>query len=368
MVTSIRAQAREPRFQPVDLADVPYVDALLTRLKLGPFDSATVTSVSGRNDNWIGTTGSGTQVFVKQLHEGDRPARMTRTEAVCTAAGDRLDTPRLLGTDPDHALLVFEYVPDATSGADLATDDGFDDTVCDRAGDAVAAIHGLSPEGFDTSEHPLPPVESLAAIPLRYYTQASAAELAMWRLLHTDEALIHALRALRAADTAQTSLRCPIHGDVRLDQFLLAGGTLYVTDFEESRIGDPARDIGAFAGEWLYQAVTAIPISLADASPIGHTATHEEIIATGVGEIAQRSPKVRRFFQAYLQAAPARIADDEGLAVRSASYAGWHMMDRMLASAVYSNRLSPITRAAAGIGRTTLLSPADFTSSLGLEV
>ncbi|MFE7271150.1 class V lanthionine synthetase subunit LxmK [Streptomyces sp. NPDC057623] len=367
MVKSISARERAPGVQPVDLADVPYVDELLIRLGVGRFDPTTVGSVLGRNDNWVGTTAGGTPVFVKRLTEGDRAVRMRRTETICAAARGRLDTPRLIGTDPDHALLVFEYLPSAETGADLAADDSFDETLCDRIGSALAAVHGLDAEGFDTSEHPLPPVANLDALPLRYYTQASAAELAMWRLLHADAPLAQALRELRSSDVERTPSRTPIHGDVRLDQFLLADGTLYVTDFEESRMGDPARDIGAFAGEWLYQAAAAIPLTLADASPLGHTATHEEIIATGVVEIEQRSPNVRHFFRSYLDAAPTPVAEDKELGVRAAAYAGWHMLDRMLATAARSATLSPITKAAAGIGRTVLLSPADFTSSLGLE-
>ncbi|MEU9121554.1 class V lanthionine synthetase subunit LxmK [Streptomyces sp. NPDC048506] len=368
MEKTIRVRDRAPRFRPVHLADVPHVDALLSRLGLGRFDPTTVSSATGRNDNWAGTTVDGTPVFVKQLGSGDHAERMKRTEAIWAAGRDVLDTPRLIGTDPDTSLLVFEYLSGGESGAELAARDAFDEALCDRAGSMLAAVHGLDGEGFDTSAHPLPPVASLEAIPLRHYLQASGAELAMWRLLHADQPLVEALRTLRAADTERIPSRCLIHGDVRFDQFLLADGTLHLTDFEEARIGDPARDIGAFAGEWLFQAAAKIPATLADASPLGHTATHEEIIATGVGEIEQRTPKVRRFFRAYLDAAPATARADKELGVRAAAYAGWHMIDRMLAGAANSATLSPINKAAAGIGRTVLLSPDDFVSSLGLEV
>lgn len=367
MEKTIRTRDRVPRFQPVDLADAPHVDALLTRLGLGRFDPTTVSSARGRHNNWAGTTVDGIPVFVKQLTNDDRAAGMRRTEAVWAVGRDVLATPRLIASDPDNALLVFEYLSGGESGAELAANDDFDESLCDRAGAILAAVHSLNGEGFDTSEHPLPPVESLEAIPFRHYLQASAAELAMWRLLHADQPLIATLRALRAADTEQIPSRCLIHGDVRFDQFLLTDGILHLTDFEEARVGDPARDIGAFAGEWLFQAAANIPATLADASPFGHTATHEEIIATGVGEIEQRAPKVRRFFRSYLDAAPEISRADKELGVRTAAYAGWHMIDRMLAGAGNSATLSPINKAAAGIGRTVLLSPADFTSSLGLE-
>ncbi len=39
---------------------------------------------------------------------------------------------------------------------------------------------------------------------------------------------------------------------MRLDQFLLTDTAFYVpTTGEEFRLGDPARDVGAYVGEWL---------------------------------------------------------------------------------------------------------------------
>jgi aminoglycoside phosphotransferase (APT) family kinase protein len=221
---------------------------------------------------------------------------------------------------------------------------------------------------FDTSEHPLPPLGLLAALPVQRYAEASFAELEMWRLLHADTPLIEALHVLRAADREGTdAARCPVHGDLRTDQFLRCGNRLFLTDFEEARLGDPARDLGAFTGEWLYQAANRIPGNLAEASPVGHTVTHEEIVATGAVEIERCVPLVRAFYRSYTAQAPAPVRADQGLAARAAAYAGWHMLDRMLAAAESSARLSPINKAAAGIGRTVLLSPGEFTTTLGLE-
>ncbi|WP_189919836.1 class V lanthionine synthetase subunit LxmK [Kitasatospora xanthocidica] len=351
----------------MDLKTVPHVDAFLGSLGLGPLDPDTVSATGGRNNNWSGTTGNGTPVFVKQLLAGDRDDRLRRTVGAAGAIREEPLTPRLIGADADHALLVFEQIPDSTSGAQLALDESFDEGLCARAGTAVAAFHGLRAPDFETSEHPLPPVGLLDALPLEHYGRASAAELAMWRLLHADAQIIEALKALRRADTPDGTTRCPVHGDLRLDQFLLAGDQLHLTDFEEARLGDPARDVGAFAGEWLFQAAAGLPAKLAASSSFGHVATHEEIIAAGAAEIERHAPLVRAFYRAYLAAAPAAITADADLPVRAAAYAGWHMIDRMLAAADSASQLSPVNKAAAGIGRTVLLSPADFTSTLGLE-
>ncbi|MFE9703332.1 class V lanthionine synthetase subunit LxmK [Streptomyces sp. NPDC005930] len=367
METENRARNGSHRFAPVDLDSVPEVDALLAQLGVGSFDRTTVTTSLGRNDNWSGNTAGGSSVFVKRFNGPDRNIRMSRTTAFCSAARNSVTTPQLIGADEENGLLVFSRLADGRSGAELAADDAFDEALCARAGQAVAAVHGLDPAGFDCTAHPLPPTANLEAVPYDFYTDATAAELATWRLMHGDPDLADAVRRLRHSDDGLLPSRCPLHGDMRLDQFLLAQGELYLTDFEEARIGDPARDIGAFAGEWLFQAARGIPVTLAESSPSGHVPTHEEIIATGVGEIEQRSPLVRRFYRAYLEHAPAAVRQDTALASRAAAYAGWHMLDRMLATASSATRLSPVSKAAAGIGRTVLLDPAEFTSSLGLE-
>ncbi len=63
---------------------------------------------------------------------------------------------------------------------------------------------------------------------------------------------------------------------------------------------------------------------------------------------------------------PARPADDAGLPERAAAYAGWHLYDRLIATAESHATLNPVARAAAGIGRTVLLDPAGAARTLGL--
>ncbi|MGU3437422.1 class V lanthionine synthetase subunit LxmK [Actinomycetes bacterium M1A6_2h] len=354
-------------YRPSDLDETPSVDAFLERLGAGVFQRDSIRSVLGRNNNWIGETTKSRTVFVKQLHDGDREARLARTARAATAAAENavIRMPRLLGTDEQAALVALEYLPNARTGSELAAEDGFTLDHCRDAGRQLANFHMLPDEGFDHTEHPLPPLGALDGLSMPYYVQASSAELHMWRLLQNDTALVEALTRLRDEDRANTDLRTPIHGDLRLDQFLDSDGLLYLSDFEEARIGDPARDIGAFAGEWLFLAASTLPTALAASLLVGQIATHTQIVATGVGEIEARSPKVAAFFESYLENRPAARADGT-LAARATAYAGWHMLDRMLAGAAKSSRLSAVSKAAAGIGRTLLLSPAEFAGTLGL--
>lgn len=112
-------------------------------------------------------------------------------------------------------------------------------------------------------------------------------------------------------------------------------------------------------------------VSVASQMPLGAPGPlmpgHGCSVIGRVTELARLRPLMAAFWNSYLRATktPAHTAAD--LAVRSAAFAGWHMIDRMITHAVSSVRLSPVHRASAGIGRTILLSPADFTATLGLE-
>ncbi|OIJ99091.1 class V lanthionine synthetase subunit LxmK [Streptomyces monashensis] len=347
------------------------MDALLGRLGLGVYEADTVTSFVGRNDNWSGTTTTGAQVFVKKLGDTTAAQNFQRItvfeELAAKRPSRRLRTPALLGTDPEHHLVAFELLSDVTTGTELAADDAFDEGLCRQAAQALAVIHRLPADqaALDTSPHPLPPLGGLRGLSLDYFVERSFAEIETWQLLQNDPQVIDALHHLR--DSEDSAVLCPIHADVRLDQFLVNGSTLYMTDFEEFRLGDPARDIGGFIGEWLFRAIHGIPKSISDGADFGHTATHDEILAHGVTELARLRPLMAAFWNSYLHAAKPSARHVPGLATRSAAFAGWHMIDRMIAHAVAAVRLSPAHRAAAGIGRTILLSPSDFTATLGLE-
>jgi aminoglycoside phosphotransferase (APT) family kinase protein len=363
-------------FQPADLAKYPEVDALLGRLGLGPFVPGTLASPPGRNECWTGVTEHGSSVFVKKIHSHDAAERLRRMVFFAERAGRAgLATPEVLGQDEENGVLVFRYLEGARSLLDLFSsseaDDGaeeFDLEWCVRAGRLLAEVHALPSEGFDTSEHPLPPLPLMDAIPLWAYTRQSGAELHLWQLLHGDRHVAEALTELRRSDTPeQVRPWTPIHGDVRLDQFLVSGGELHLTDAEETRMGDPARDVGAFAGEWLFQAVNRIPLVLQRTQDVGQLPNHEEIVATGSAELDRLSPRTQAFFTAYLSRAGLDSEQEQALAVRAARYAGWHMLDRMISIARERNRLAPVPRAAAGIGRSLLFNPAQFPASLGLR-
>ncbi|MFF5204386.1 class V lanthionine synthetase subunit LxmK [Streptosporangium sp. NPDC000396] len=358
-------------FVPLDLSHVPAVEELLHRLNLGGFDRDSLQGALGRNDIWAGRTESGREVFVKRLIGApeDAAARLRRTLAherfVADAPAGVLRGPALLGYDEGAGVVVFDYLKGARSGAELMVDEIFDEDLSHAVGRAIGLLHGKpvsDPGAVDDSPFPWPSVDLLRGLPSSTFDNASFAELEAWRLLQTDDALIEAIEAL--LDRERSAEKVPSHCDLRVDQILLTENEFVVTDWEEFRLADPARDVGGFTGEWLYRAVLDIVTSRGDEHFHGATLTHEEVITRGIEKIERLRPRITAFWAGYRQARP---WIDPGLAERAAAFAGWHMIDRLIAGAGQRSALSGIERAAAGIGRSLLITPHAFVSTIGLE-
>lgn len=327
----------------------------------------------GRNQNWLVTTCTGRDVFVKKVATGSPQAR-ARLEACVLfddvlgtnpAVAQLIRTPRIIAVDTDRGFLVLEAVAEARDAAHAVSDDDLPEDFPADAGRTLAALHALDvATGPISSEpHHMPPVEWLAALPWHLYANASAPQLEVWRRLQGDAELRTALVALRTAE-ACAPLR-PLHGDVRLDQFLVTpDGSSQLVDFEEFRLGDAARDVGAFVGEWLHRAVLDLN---RDDEDSGAELDHEEVLARGARSLARRQPLISAFWQAYTTVAAAGGRTlDSGFADRAAAFAGWHLLDRLIAAAENRSRLSAFEWAGAGIGRQALLQPRNTAIVLGL--
>ncbi|MDF6019121.1 class V lanthionine synthetase subunit LxmK [Streptomyces sp. JH34] len=358
-------------FKPRDLDEVPSVDALLVQLGTGPFVRDTLTAPVGRNDSWVGATTSGRKVFVKHLigPGPDVRARMGRllsfeqfAEGLPTAA---LRGPAFLGADEKSSLVAYDYIEDARSGAELMIDQTFGPLLAENIGRAIGLLHEApltSAPTLDDSPPPHPPQGFLRGLPLPVFESLSFAELQGWRLMQTDEALVTAIGQLRERERGAP--RVPSHCDLRVDQFLVTGDDFLVTDWEEFRLADPARDVGAFAGEWLHRSILDIVTTRGDSGFLDIELTHEVVLSRGVQKMQRLLPLVRSFWHGYRQVRPHL---DAGLATRATAYAGWHLLDRLMAGASRASRLSGIERAAAGIGRAALINPGNFVTTLGFE-
>ncbi|MEU1054252.1 class V lanthionine synthetase subunit LxmK [Streptomyces sp. NPDC005876] len=384
------AAAGRHRLAPTPLDEVPQIRAAMERLGLPPFVTGDLTARSGRNDNWAGRVEDGRHLFMKRLDPAapgarDRFERVLAFERVRERAGFRTDrstnrnahrntcrnadrspswsVPAFLGGDPDTLVLVFACLDGAVSGTALADDGRFDTALSRRAGQALGELHELPPDGVprDDTAGTRVAATRLASLPLDAYTAASAAELDAWALLQHDRKVREALR--RLAERSAEAPATPVHGDIRLDQFLLHEGELYLTDWEEFRLADPARDAGGFVGQWLHRAATRMFTELDADSAAAPADTHRSLVANGERQLDAVKPHIASFWAGYRAARP---HPDSGFAARVTAYAGWHLFDRMLAAAPFTHRVGAVQRGIAGVGRNALLDPVRSAAAIGL--
>ena len=344
------------------------VHDLLTRAGLGSLaGQEDVRKVPGRNLNWVGTTDTGERVFVKKL-EGPAEASAARIRQCVTfdrvlrnGSSSGLLSPRLLAADTEASVLVFARVDDAGTAAEAAREDRLTSDLAHALGHTVGLLHSLPVEeiGHDEDAGPLLPTEELLeALPIQLFEASSAAELQAWSILQNDASLKEALRGL--LERERLAQRVPAHCDLRLDQFLIADDAVYLTDFEEFRAGDAARDLGGVVGDLLHRALLDAATSDAAAPEPPSRARMLAQLTEGIGGVR---PRITAFWNGYLSAGP---SGDSALAERVAAFAGWHLLDRLLAGARTAPRLAALPRAMAGIGRKALLTPEAFVATLGL--
>jgi hypothetical protein len=340
------------------------VQALLSRLGLGFMSIESTVRRPGRNRNVAGRTNTGNAVFVKQMigQPVEAAERFTRLSALESQTLPRvpINRPRCLGWSDATRMIAYEWLPEAESCAALASDKRLTGEMSREIGHAIGVLHGLPPAGLgELSATPpaMPPLDLFEALPVAQWALMSHAMLETWALLHRDRAVVDALTGLRREEAAAP--RVPSHADLRLDQVLLHDDELWLTDWEEFRFADPARDIGSYVGEWLYRAILQAASKEDDES-----LDHETIMRRGVEELDRVRPLNIAFVAGY-RAAGSPLDDDT--ARRAVGFAGWHIFERLLAGAVHKNRLSAVERAAAGVGRSAILNAGDLIETLGLK-
>jgi hypothetical protein len=374
METSVARESDEKGLvEPVPPDRVPALAQVMTELTLGIFDNASVAGYLGRNDNWAGRTSAGRDVFVKRLNGVGADARFDRTTAFERFAGDRpfdgWRVPAYLGGDRASRIVAFERITDGVSAASLLADDTLDIGFAGRAGRALGELHACPAPVHDgrRGEPRGGAGNRMRALELAEYAECSGADLEAWGLLQHDRQLARALD--RLAGLSAAAARVPSHCDLRLDQFLLAGDSMYIVDWEEFRLADAAIDIGSFAGELLHRAAAQMFAGLGgdpENEPVTDAGeVHAHLVQRGERELARVRVLVAAFWAGYRE----RRADavDVALAERATAYAGWHLFDRLLAASMFSASLTAAQRGMVGIGRNALVNPDKFVGSVGLS-
>ncbi|RSM63053.1 hypothetical protein DMH03_13525 [Amycolatopsis sp. WAC 01376] len=344
------------------------VDTVLDRFGLGGLDWAAATAAGGRNDNWLGTTGTGRGVFVKTILGSGTVVThgLRRTEAFYRAhadsgAPDTLRTTVLIGQDDHAAVQIFDRLDGARDGRETARDGTFDSALATQAGQAIGALHGISPAPLHEVEKSLPPLPDenlLAGLTMEMFYAASAAELDVWRILQQDSLIQESITRLDrdAADAAQV----PVHGDLRLDQFLIADDRLYLADWEMFRLGDPASDLGGFVGEWLHHAVTRF---LGDRMKRGTAPAPTIALSPTWRPWRDTRPLAEAFWLSYRTAHPALAP---GFASRVTRFTAWHLLLRVVTDARFRAKLDGSGLTLIRLAKMILLDPGRFATVLGL--
>jgi hypothetical protein len=351
--------------------DTGHIDAVLDRFGLNGFDWATATAAGGRNDNWFGGTTTGRQVFVKIMagSEAEVDHGMRRTEAFYQTRSESepqnaLRTTVLIGQDRDAAVQVFDCLEGARDGRQAALDGTFDSALAAKAGAAIGALHSVPSTKLISLENSLPPLprqNMLPGLTADMFYDASFAQLEAWRLLQQDRTIVDSVARMERASAE--GVQVPIHGDLCLDQFLITKDELYLIDWEMFQLGDPARDLGAFVGEWLHHAVVHFLAERAK-SGSGRPMAAPNIALTPTWRPWCRSrPMVEAFWLAYRSAQPMISAV---LAPRVVLFACWHLLLRVLTDAHFRPRLDGTGHTMVRLARTILVNPERFITVLGL--
>ena len=345
------------------------------RLGLGRAQPDSISELIGRNDNCLVSSYTAGEIFLKFFAGSpfDSSRRFERSlafeKSVAATTHSLWRSPEFLGAVDEPRVAAYRRIPGAVSANSLMSDGTFHTTLAERCGRAVAEVHSLT-----NTVHSLKNTECmdgfgpeqvirrrLRALTIPEYAESSGGELEVWALLQHDRRFQESLDAL--ADASELAPTTVCHGDLRLDQFLVSGDDLFIIDWEEMRLADPAIDIGSFAGEWLHRAAFLMFSDL-EADPTGTSAeAHESLVSRGERELDVVRPFIVAFWRGYREQ---RDDIDDNLAVRATAYAGWHLFDRLLAGAMVRAQISHAERAIAGIGRSALISPGEFTEVIGL--
>lgn len=345
-----------------------HVQELFPEDHYGRVKSVSSPSFRGRNKSWVLTFMGGDKVFLKQVDKTIAgPHAFDRSVNFAKFADDNStnvpNSPKLLASHRSSGLLAFEYCT-GESLAKLLVDETIPDNFPQHVGSSLAKLHAGPTDNLQEVAPPSPPVQMLKqGISYQRLTDFSLAEISLWSKLQQDQELVDCVAALKAAEENHSV--SPVHGDLRLDQYQMHQNQLHLLDWEEFGVGDPARDLGTFAGEWIYRGVLDTVTTRGGAEEPPQQFSEESAnqrIAERMGHLV---PNIQVMWEAYCQE---RHADDHHtLALRSVAFLGWHLIDRTIVRASSVAKLPGIERAAAGIGRQILLNPQKYAQTLGFE-
>ncbi|MGN7131655.1 phosphotransferase [Rhodococcoides corynebacterioides] len=314
----------------------------------------------GRNRTWAASRpGSAASFFFKVLVGGEKDCenrwrRLTAVDVTGSTDAD-IPRPRCIGGLPERRALVYQNLPGARSAAAVFAGDGLTLDTASRMGEVVARVHRHQPESScPIAEAPRPAATDFYVQSLDQWSSYSAGQLEFWRLLHSDRDLASTMAALGNAQI-QTAF---VHGDLRLDQFMLLNqAELYLCDWEKAGWGDPSHDVAGVVGGWLYRAINRVRGRLDRTDPHWNTRgaeLHSYAVDRIANELESTKPLISAFLDSYSRHGPPIVTE------RMWREAGWHVFDRVNAVASQTSRLGAVDRAAMGVARAACLNPDEL--------
>src|SRR5699024_4372336 len=222
--------------------------------------------------------------------------------------------------------------------------------------------HSTKPSAPDaiSDERPgLPPISN-AAIPLDRVEGSTMSQLDLWRIIQSDLELGEGLNALVSTDSPLT----PVHGDLRTDQIFYSNNDIWIIDWEDFHLGDPARDLGGILGELLFHQLRQLVNQAADEHG---EVTDESIHHAGAMLIDAARPSLQTVWQGYLEQSTLNKSFLTSFRKRVIGYIGWQMFERTMAIGTYLGRITAFERALSGIGRNLILNTDAYSTVLGLD-
>lgn len=267
----------------------------------------------------------------------------------------KINSPKLINIDLDDFIVKHEFINNANSLENVLIKNFsnnkrfFYDAIS-----ILCEIHSITNKNINIqSTKDIKRNSPLEIMSIDDYQNCSGGELELFSLLQHDELLIKAL------STNYTNEISPIHGDVRLDQFLVdSTQNLWVVDFEEFCYGDITKDIAGLMGSLIFNSLidvfsTSVP-DLFEEEDI-----NSDILHRGEEELDKLIPTLKKSIIIYQETRNLEI----NLKTLSINL-GWFLIERVISRSKLTFKLSEIDKAIAGIGRQAIIFPETFVSLL----
>ncbi len=306
----------------------------------------TIRSFARRNWNLKVEGPGGTGFLIKQP---GRSAGENRDTLQCEAAFHRFCreepamapmariVPRLVATDAEQMVLVFEAIPDAiTLRLQIEADDcqGFTVEAARSLGHALGSVHRiLSRTNWNHDprlawlSRALPWVMRLHKPWPALLASLSPATYQMLRVLQTQEGLREHFDALCRRWQPGTV----IHGDIRFENVLVrpsrnvrepAPLELWIVDWEMVGIGDPAWDLAGALQDFLVFWVSSMPLS--------DELTAEQMISRARVPLSALRGAMRALWSGYRVGAEIETVEADGLLIRAVAFSALRLIQSVL--------------------------------------